>query len=119
MSLTPGKPGLLPAFGMTSVVLGHIALLLFFLPILGVPVAAFGLLFGVVGLVLACCAPGTSLRWCLAGVAVCCLALAVNVAINYAPEGYLPGRRVPPPWQPVPDRPWVPPPASLSEEASP
>ncbi len=108
--------GPLPALGMTSLVLGVIALLLAFLPILGIPLSAFGLLFGFLGFLAALVARGTSLRWSVGGLAASCLALAVNLAIAYAPEGYLPGRKVPRPWQPVSDRPYVPPPASWSGE---
>lgn len=100
-----------PALGMTSLVLGHIALILAFLPILGVPLAAFGLSFGILGLLLSLFGPATSLRWSLAGVAVCCIALGATLALSYAPAGYLPGRIVLRPWNPVPDRPFVPPPA--------
>src|SRR5947209_9677417 len=97
--------------GMTSLVLGVIALLLFFLPILGIPLAAFGMLFGVVGFCVGLISPGTSLRWSVGGTAISALALAINLAIAYAPGGYLPGRQVPRPWQEPPGRPYTPPPA--------
>jgi hypothetical protein len=103
------------ALGMSSVVIGTIGLMLFFLPVLGIPLSAFGLLFGLLGLLArlfsAGAGRGVLLRWTLAGIAVSCLALAVNVAITYAPAGYLPGRDVPQSWQTPPDRPYVPPPA--------
>ncbi len=102
----------LPALGMTALVLGVIALVLAFLPILGMPIGAFGILFGLLGILAGLLVRGTNLRWSVAGLVVSCLALGVNVAIDLAPEGYLPGRYVPKPWQPVPDRPYVPPPAS-------
>jgi hypothetical protein len=102
----------LPAFGMTALVLGHVALLLFFMPILGIPLAAIGLLFGLLGILLALVSRSSSLRWSLAGVAACGLALAVNAAISYAPETEsLPGRGMQQQWQPTPVRPMVPPPA--------
>jgi hypothetical protein len=97
--------------GMSSLVLGMIGLLLFFLPILGIPISVCGLFFGLVGLGAVFFPTGTSLRWSLAGVAASALALAINIAIVYAPAGYLPGRKVPQMWQTVPDRPYVPPPA--------
>jgi hypothetical protein len=100
-----------PALGMTSLVLGHVALILAFLPILGVPLAAFGLVFGIVGLIVGWFSSTTSLRWGLAGLAACCIALGVTLALYYAPAGYLPGRLITQPWQPIPDRPFVPPPA--------
>lgn len=105
------------AFGMSSVVIGTIGLMLFFLPVLGIPLSAFGLLFGLLGLLAAFfggrAGGGVLLRWTLAGIAVSCLGLAVNVAIAYAPAGYLPGREVPQLWQSSPDRPYVPPPERL------
>jgi hypothetical protein len=97
--------------GMSSVVLGVIGMMLFFLPILGVPLSAVALCFGIAGAVTALFTPGSNLRWSVAGVAVSCLALGINLAILYAPEGYLPGRKVPQMWQLPPDRPFVPPPA--------
>src|SRR5206468_12357975 len=96
-----------------SVVTGLIGLLLFLLPILGIPVSLFGLGFGVLGTALAFFVGGEALRWPLGGLAVCSLALGVNLAVYYAPSGaFLPGRSVPRLWDPVPDRPAPPPPAS-------
>lgn len=102
------------ALGMLALVLGTVALLLFFLPILGIPVGACGLFFGLLGLVLAGFGRGDSLRYLLAGSAVCALALMLNFAVLYAPGGYPPGSGgvLEPTWQSVPDRPYVPPPAS-------
>jgi hypothetical protein len=100
-----------PALGMTSLVLGHIALILAALPILGVPLAGIGLFFGVAGLLLSPFWSATSLRWSLAGLAVCAIGLGVTMALYRAPSGYLPGGSAPKLWQSVPDRPFVPPPA--------
>jgi hypothetical protein len=47
----------------------------------------------------------------LAGLATCCLALMVNLAITYAPGGYLPDRGVPQGRQSNADAPFAPPPA--------
>jgi hypothetical protein len=97
---------------MLSLVLGTIALLLFFLPILGVPIGAIALLVGVAAIVLGLFGVGGRLRWALAGAAMSAVALGVNLAIYSAPGGYLPTpHRQQPHWQPVPDRPYVPPPA--------
>jgi hypothetical protein len=96
---------------MTSLVLGVVALLLAFLPVLGVPIGAIGLVLGILGCLVTLLVRGTSLRWSLAGAAVSSLAVGMNLAIYYAPSGYLPQPRVPPTWQPVPDRPRVSPPA--------
>jgi hypothetical protein len=111
MSDLPRTPFPLLALGMLSLVLGTIGLLLFFLPVLGVPVSAFALLVGVLATVLAPFGVGGTLRWALAGLVMSAAALAVNLAIAYAPGGYLPDPHVLPPWQRVPDRPYVPPPA--------
>lgn len=101
----------LPALGMTSLVLGVIALLLAPLPVLGIPLSLCGLVSGIIGFVAAFTVPGTYLRWAVGGLAACCLALGVNVAIAYAPGDFVPEARPPTLWQPVPDRPAVPPPA--------
>jgi hypothetical protein len=98
--------------GMTSVVLGMIALLVFFMPVLGIPISSLGLLFGIVGLMGAIFGWGATLRGSLSGIAICSLALLIHVALAYAPApGYIPRRDVPPPWEPPPGRPSVPPPA--------
>ena len=76
--------------GMASLVLGFIGMLLFFLPILGIPIAALGLAIGIVGLILALFSTWSSLRWSLGGIALCCLTLGVDLAIWFAPEGYIP-----------------------------
>ena len=105
--------------GMASLVLGFIGLLLFFLPILGIPIAVVGLAIGIVGFVVALFSSWSSLRWSLGGIALCCLTLGVDLAIWFAPEGYIPRRSVPRMWQSVPHKPFVPPPASIfSDRAS-
>src|SRR5689334_11128860 len=103
--------GLLLGLGMTSLVLGVIALLLAFLPVLGAPLSALGLLSGLVGTA-AVFFGGGNLRWCLGGVATCCLALGVNLAIYCAPGGYLPERRSPQLWRQGSDEAVAPPPAA-------
>ncbi|MCC6417866.1 MAG: hypothetical protein IT429_06405 [Gemmataceae bacterium] len=104
--------------GMTSLVLGIIGMLLFFLPVLGIPLSACGLAFGVIGFGMALFTGGPALRWSLSGVAASALALGVNVVLNAAPEGYLPQPSVPPPWQLPSDRPFVAPPAARHRETS-
>jgi hypothetical protein len=107
----PETPGPMIGLGMTSLVLGVIALLVFFMPVLGIPISVLGLGFGLLGCVAAFFARDATLRWSLGGIAICALALAVNVALNYAPSGYLPGDDIPKSWRVAPDRPYVPPPA--------
>ncbi len=112
MSTLPRTPPPEFALGMLSLVLGTTALLLFFLPILGVPIGAIALLVGVLGIVLALFGVGGRLRWAVIGTAMSAVALGVNVAIYSAPGGYLPApHRQQPYWQRAPDRPYVPPPA--------
>jgi hypothetical protein len=102
----------LTGLGMASLVLGTVALMLFFLPVLGIPISVLGLLFGLVGSGVALFRPRVSLRWGLGGIGMSALALLLNIGIVYAPAGYIPtGGQQPPPWQAVPDRPYVPPPA--------
>jgi hypothetical protein len=100
-----------PAFGMTSLVLGVIALLLFFLPILGIPLSIAGIVLGVLALIGAMVRVQMNLRWAIAGLATSCLALAINVAIWHAPNSELHDPSMPRMWQSVPDRPYAPPPA--------
>jgi hypothetical protein len=106
--------------GLTAVVLGSVGLVLFFLPILSIPLGGVGLVFGSIGLVLALRTGWASFRWSIAGVALSGLALALSLAIAWISVGYLPGRFVPLDTQPVPNRPYVPPPArpgNLSDAA--
>jgi membrane associated rhomboid family serine protease len=97
--------------GLTSVILGSVGSLLFFLPVLGIPLGAVGLAFGVVGILAAIVGRWTSLRWSVAGIVVSAMALGIGVAIAMAPAGFLPSPKGPPVEQGVPDRPYVPPPA--------
>jgi hypothetical protein len=111
MSRLTGLHAPLLGLGMTSVVLGLIGLLLGWMPILGLPISAFGLFFGLVGSIAAFFPSGATLRWSLAGIGICSLALAVTIALAYAPAGYLHDPGVPPSWQAPPDRPSNPPPS--------
>ena len=71
--------------GLASVILGSVGGLLFFLPILSIPLGAVGLAFGIVGLVMAIFGRWTSLRWSVVGILVSGLALGIGVAIALAP----------------------------------
>ena|SRR5579864_2332316 len=97
--------------GMASMVVGTIGLLLFFMPILGIPISAFGLLFGLLGIAVALVWAGQRVRWIALGCVVSAMALAINLLIADAPVGYLAAPTVPPLWQRAPDRPYVAPPA--------
>lgn len=107
MSTAPSTR-LLP-FGMTSLVLGTIALILALLPVLGIPISTFGLLCGIIGVAQTWRLGGVRLRWSLAGLALCAVALGLNVALAYAPAGFdWRGRNPPRIWQGPPDTPQVP-----------
>jgi hypothetical protein len=109
---TFSQPSHPPAgIGLTSVILGSVGGLLFFLPILGIPLGALGLAFGVAGLLAALLGRWTSLRWSVVGIVVSGLALGIGVAIAVAPAGYLRVPAAPAAGQNVLDRPYVPPPA--------
>ena len=95
--------------GLTSVILGSVGTLLFFLPVLGIPLAAAGLALGFVGLVMAVFG-WTSLRWCVVGIVISVIALGIGVVIGLSPGGFLPNQRAPLE-QSVPGEPYVPPPA--------
>ena len=101
----------LPALGMTSLVLGVIALLLAFMPVLGIPLSICGVALGAVAIVASLSFPGTYLRWSLMGLSTSVLALAINVAIQSAPTGDLEDISRPQPWQTIHERPLPPPPA--------
>jgi hypothetical protein len=107
--LHPHSP--LVGLGMSSLVLGVIALVLFFLPILGIPISVCGLLLGLAGFVGGLFVGGGSLRWSLGGLFFSGLALVINLALAYAPESYFADRPARELWRPPPDRPYVSPPA--------
>ena len=71
--------------GLTAVILGSVGALLFFLPVLGIPLGAAGLAFGIAGLLMAILGRWTSLRWSVAGIVVSALALGV-VGIGAHPK---------------------------------
>jgi hypothetical protein len=107
----PETPTSRLGLGMCSLVLGTVGLLLSFLPVLGLPISVFGLFFGILGLIAALFFGGDTLRWSAAGILLSSTALVANVALTYAPSGYLPGREVPKSWQSPPSRVYIPPPA--------
>lgn len=100
------------AFSMTSLVLGFLSTLVFFMPVLGVPIALAGIISGVIGLGFSLYSREYSLRWALGGLALSLLALSVNLALYYAPEGYLLRYRSARRWQPPANKAYVSPPAT-------
>lgn len=116
------------ALGMTSIVLGFIGALLFFLPILAIPIASAGFLFGAAGVLLGRWRPKARrtalvktvdmltqeewrLRRSLLGVLLCSTAIINAFLLGYAPLGYVPKSLVQPLWQGPPGRVFIPPPA--------
>jgi hypothetical protein len=95
---------------VTSLGLGTIGLALFFLPVLGIPISACGLVLGLAGLA----ASGfgrASRRRSAGGAALSALALAANLAIANVPSAFTESRPVLPVSRLPGDRPYVPPPA--------
>jgi hypothetical protein len=97
--------------GLTAIVLGAVALGLFILPILAVPIAGCGLALGMAGLLGAIVRGTGDLRLALAGVAVCGCAVGVGAAIDLAPGGYFRFPAEPAPTTLQRPRPYVAPPA--------
>jgi hypothetical protein len=110
-SSNPYKSDVQPlGLGVASVVLGVISTLLFFLPILAIPIGVVGLILALVGCCLGAMTGRASLRWSAVGLVVSGLAVTINGAIAYAPSGF---QHVPPapPSAAVPGVPYAPPPA--------
>ena len=98
--------------GLLSAVLGSVGLVLFFLPVLSIPLGAAGLACGIVGFLVAVFSCWSSPRWSVAGIVVSATAFGIGIMIWLAPIHY---SQEPPPANVrpmVPDyRPYVPPPA--------
>ena len=111
MASLPRSPLAPIGLGILSLVLGSIGGLLFFLPILGAPISALGVLFALAGIVAALFIPTVSLRLSLLGGAVSSAALLINLATAFVPADSLVTPTVPTPWQLPYNRPYVSPPA--------
>jgi len=96
--------------GLASLILAMIGLVLFFLPILGIPISAIALIAGGAGWMVSMIWKIGSLRWAVGGMALSALALSLNLAIAYAPATDIPSRGFVPVLA-VPDRPYIPPPS--------
>ncbi len=73
--------------GIVSTVLGSIGLILFFLPILAIPIATCGALSALVGFVHALRGGASNLRWAVVGLGVSLMAIAIGLWLAYAPIG--------------------------------
>ena len=103
--------------GLASVALGAIGLMLFVLPILAIPISTCGLLLGLMGFIAAAIGQPLDLRLSAAGAALCSLALIIDLAMSYAPSGFLLPHHTSPHFAPLLERPYVPPPAPLRSGA--
>jgi hypothetical protein len=107
------------AFGTVSVVLGSIALGLFFMPILSIPIACAGLLASICKLIQARVVPASplsrtarnELRWAIIGCALCSAIVALGFVIAYAPLGETPGQSPPSAFWASPGSVYIAPPA--------
>ncbi len=99
------------ALGLVSPVIGAIGLVLFFLPILSIPLSAIALLLSVLAIVVLIRKADIALRWAFIGLVVSSTSLMVGVAMYYDAIGEVPSRQIIPLWQPVPYRPTVSPPS--------
>ena len=97
--------------GLTSASLAVVGMLVFWMPILGAPISAAGLVVGLFGLAAWLFAGADSLRWCVRGIGLGLLALSASVAIYYAPKGVDSTPDPMPRTAPVPTGMDVPPPA--------
>lgn len=109
------------SFGVASIVLGAVGLMLFVIPVLAIPISACGLAAGLLGVVVGLARSARELRSALAGVALCCLAVLLDVAVNYAPKGYWVRPSAPTLTSPELPRPYIAPPAPFQgrREAAP
>jgi hypothetical protein len=110
MNTLPATPAPVVGLGMTALVVGTVSLMFSIFPVLGIPLAALGFVFGIVGLFFALPRGGPELRWSLAGIGMCATSLTVNLAITFAAGTHALTPDVPQSWQEVPNRPYVPPP---------
>jgi len=101
------------AWGMVSLTLGFISLVLAVLPVLGIPISSCALASGVIGLAVAWPRGGVLLRWTLMGVVLSGASLGMNIALWNAVAGYVPDRGVGLPWNPPSGRPYISPPSGV------
>ena len=97
-------------FGLSAVTLGAISLLLFFLPILSLPISGAAAIFGVIGVWAALRGGREKLRLSVAGLLLRC-AQGIVWGIAIAPSGYFMPRPVFPDRPSIQGRPYVSPPA--------
>jgi hypothetical protein len=82
------------SLGLSSITLGGIALALFILPILAMPVALGGVAVAIIALVRARFSKNSAARLAIVGLCISCLAFGVGFAIDLAPTSSRPALRV-------------------------
>jgi hypothetical protein len=100
-------------WGLSSVILGAIGIVLFIVPIIGISISVAGFAIGLIGIVVAFLGGRASLRLSVAGIVLSGCGLIIIWAIALAPGGYFRPRAVFPSLPPAIERPYVPPPAQL------
>lgn len=98
-------------FGLGAVTLGAISLLLFFLPILSLPISGAAAVVGLLGVWVALRGGREKLRLSIAGLLMAFCAQSIVWGIAIAPSGYFMPRPVFPDRPPIRVRPYVSPPA--------
>jgi drug/metabolite transporter (DMT)-like permease len=109
----PAPRTALPRIGLgaASMVLAIISLLLFFLPIMSIPLSIIGIGLALVSLPLNAWLAHENLRWAIAGLCTALASLGIALAVNDAPLKVQRSYEVPRLWQEPAARPYVPPPA--------
>lgn len=96
--------------GLCSVVMGAIGLVLFIVPIIGLPISGAGIIAGMAGIGAALCKQRVSLRLSVAGLLLSISSFGTIWTINLAAGGYFAPHSVFPIIE-TPRRPYIPPPA--------
>ena len=99
------------SLGLASLALGTIGLALFILPVLGVAIAALGLLVSLAGIARTALGRQDHLRWALGGLCVSAFAVSVGLVVALAPLAEESTRGAPGAGPPDAPRGFVPPPA--------
>jgi hypothetical protein len=77
--------------GVSALALSAVGLLLFFMPVLGIPLAGCGLLFALAALLAAFVERGEwDLRWAIFGLVLSLVALTINVIVVWPPRNTIP-----------------------------
>lgn len=99
------------ACGTASVVLGAIATMLFWLPILGISIAVCGLLAGIWGIIGNGSKASIDFRWAIVGCAISMVAIWIGGIIAYTPIVLQPIRAAEAPASMISQPAFIPPPA--------